>query len=74
MRLLDVTRSPGLKAAVGLLTTALLGFVGMTFLQSKPLVAYVLLGGAAFRLFGVFRDLLRARRRDAESSSESGRS
>ena len=62
MNLRRITRSPGSKAAVGLLTTALLLFVGATFLGSQPLVAYVLFGGAAFRFFSVFRDLARARR------------
>jgi hypothetical protein len=70
MRVLRATRSPGATAAVGLLTTGLLGFVGFTFLESKPMIGYLLLAAAAFRLFRVVVDLSRARRWAAEDDED----
>jgi hypothetical protein len=66
MNIRRITRGPGTQAAVGVITTVALGFMGGLFLADRQVVAYVLFAAAAFRLFAVVRDLRRARARARE--------
>lgn len=60
MNIRRVARGPGTQAAIGVITTGLLGLAGATFYASRPIVAYVLFGAAAFRFYAVVRDYRRA--------------
>jgi hypothetical protein len=68
MNMRRLARGPGTQAAIGVITTGLLIFIGGTFLQSRPIVGYVLFAGAAFRLYAVVRDYSRSRREAREDA------
>ncbi len=51
------------RHAIALTTTGMLAWVGLSFLGAKPVVGWVFLGLAAFRLGSWIAQLVRARRR-----------
>ena len=60
MNIRRLSRGPGTQAAIGVITTGLLGLAGATFYASHRVVAYALLSAAAFRFYIVVRDFRRA--------------
>ena len=66
MSIRRITRGPGTQAAIGLITTGALGFMGGLFWADRKVVSYVLFAAAAFRFYAVIRDFRRSRAVDEE--------